>query len=354
MKKATTLALSLMTVIALLLTGCSSSTGSSQTQESAASTETAASTATDSSSDIDLSGVTLRVNGFNTTQALLDAAGLSDTPYTLEIDVYAGGNLALQAMAADELDLAYTSEIPPLFASLAEGGGNFKIVATGEGNTQLQDLIVGPESTVQSVAELKGQKVGYVQSTTAQYFLLKMLDQAGLTWDDIEPVNLSPSDGLAALISGDIAAFAVYGPQVTTDLAQGGRILESAEDILSGNYIYSASELALADPATSAAIVDYLSRTEQANEWIRNHYEEYAKIAAESNGMTEEDYVAYLKTGDAQRESHIRAFTESDQASLQDVADSFYGVGLLESQIDVQTLYSDTLADQIAQQVKTN
>lgn len=351
----------LMMLGTVLLTGCSTAKNAeekaSPTSTTAETTQTAKPEKEDATTEpakeetLDLSGVTLRVNGFPTTQALFEAAGVADTPYKLDIGIYAGGNLALQAMAADELDLVYSSEIPPLFASLAEGGGNFKVVATGESNTLLQDLIVGPQSTAQSVADLKGQKVGYVQSTTAQYFLLKMLDEAGLTWNDIEPVNLSPSDGLAALFSGDIAAFAVYGNQITANLEQGGRVIASGQDILSGNFLYSASELALQNKELSAAIVDYLDRTEKANEWIRGHYEEYAKIAAESSGMSEADYVTYLKNGDGQRKSHIRAYSDKDQASLQDVADTFHKIGVLEKAVDVKTLYSDALSKDIDEKI---
>lgn len=345
--------------LAILLTGCSTSSGTAQTSQSSETAAPASSTASadaTSSSNVDLSGVTLRVgitgNG-ELQQKLFDAAGLSDTAYKLEFSSYTGSQLALQAMAADQIDLATSSETPPLFASLTEGGGNFKIVATSKANTQLQDLIVGPNSTIQSVADLKGKKVGYIQATTSQYFLLKMLEEAGLSWSDIEPVNLSPSDGLAALLAGDISAFAVFGNQINADLAQGGKVLESAENILSGNFLVEASDLALNDSAKSAAIVDYLSRVEKANKWIRNNYEAWAVIAADANGMTTDDYVAYLKNGDAQRETHILATTDSDLASLQDVADAFYGVGSLEKKIDVKTLYSDVLAEQIKEKVET-
>lgn len=347
--------LTIITIMTLLLAGCSSSKETAlQLEETtpAAEEDTSESSEPETSSteeSVDLSGVTLRVMATLIDADVIKAAGLDDTPYKVEFTAASSGQLALQSVATDQLDLVRTSELPPLFASLAEGGGNFKIVATEEGNTLNQALIVGPQSTAQSVADLKGQKVGYIKATTSQYFLLKMLDEAGLTWDDIEPVELQPADGLTALISGDIAAFAVFGNQIQANIDQGGKVLESAENILSGNYLWEASVIALEDPAKAAAIVDLLGRFEKTNEWIRNHYEDYAALKAEAFGYTDkQDFIDYLKDGDSQRPFHIRVTTEADLEALQDVSDTFFGIGLLEQQVDARLLYSNALEDDIS------
>jgi sulfonate transport system substrate-binding protein len=318
--------------------------------EAAASTTTesaAAETTTTSDGEIDLSGVTLRVWGSSYNYDLLKAAGVDDYPYTLEYDSYSGGSLALQAMAIDELDLSATSEIPPLYAALTDGGGNFKIIANNADSTLLQDLIVGPDSTAQSVADLKGQKVGYVEATTAHYFLAKMLEADGLSWTDIEPVALTPSDGLAALLSGEIAAFAVFGPQIYSDEEAGGRVLASAENILSGNYCYCANVRSLDDPAKRAAIIDYLTRWEQVNQWKVDHIEEYCEITKDYSGMELDEYISYITDCVNQQPSQIKVISDDSIASQQDVADTLYGLGVLESPVDVASIYSDELSEEL-------
>lgn len=89
-------------------------------------------------------------------------------------------------MAAGQLDAGCGSQIPPIFASLSNNGGNFKIVAIRKGSTLDQELITGPKSkaSIHTVADLKGKKVVYVKSTTAQYFLFKMLAEAQHALDD--------------------------------------------------------------------------------------------------------------------------------------------------------------------------
>src|SRR5882757_9599271 len=174
--------------LALAATACASS--------SPATTPAAAGGAT----GVDLSSVTLRIGatGWNSFAAALKVAGLDNTPYQVKWSVFSGGNLQLQALQSGALDVADSSEIPPIFVAVG-GTVNFKVVGVQKANTLLQELVVGKGSTITGVAQLKGRKVGYVQNTTAQYFLDKLLEQAGLSWKDIDAAPLTPSDGVAAL-----------------------------------------------------------------------------------------------------------------------------------------------------------
>ncbi len=94
------------------------------------------------------------------------------------------------------IDIACSSEIPPIFG--IESNAVVKIIAATKGPTVAQVVLVPPNSTAKSIADLKGKKVGYVKATTAHYFLIKMLEEVGLTMQDINAVPLSIPDGLSA------------------------------------------------------------------------------------------------------------------------------------------------------------
>jgi sulfonate transport system substrate-binding protein len=302
-----------------------------------------------SNATADLSKVTLRVGqtGWGNLEQGFKAAGLDRTPYKVEYSVFQGGNLQLEAIAADHLDLALTSEIPPIFASLAEGGGNFKIIALSNSNTLNQELVVPKGSKIQSVADLKGKKVAYVKATTAHYFLLKMLEQAGLAWSDIEPIELSTSDGLSALLGGKVDALASYGNAIISAHANGAATLASAKDILSGNFPIDATPAAIADPGKHAAIADFLNRMNQFYEWTRGHQQEWAEITASATHQDVDEALKTLKDGEAQRPSRIVAVSDRAIASNQDVADALQSVGLLKDKVDVSALYSDAFSDSL-------
>lgn len=349
----TNIPLVVMTVmLAGLLAACGSTNNeANKTAPTQASEHTSAEASSNPAADAgpDLSQVTLRIGqtGWANQQIGFKEAGLDDTPYKIEFSVFQGGNLQLEAMAGNHLDVAATSEIPPIFASQADRGGNFKVIAVQQANTLQQELVIPKGSPIKTVADLKGKKVAYVSSTTAHYFLLKMLNEAGLEWTDIEPVALPTSDGLSALIGGSVDALASYGNAITSSHQNGATTLASAQNILSGNFPIEASLEAIEDPAKHAAIVDYLKRLKQFNEWIRNNQEKWAGIVATNTKQPVEQALKTLKEGEAQRPTTILGISEEAIASNQDIADALQSVGLLKDKVDVKSYWSDAFTEEL-------
>ncbi|KAI7259926.1 hypothetical protein KC345_g10191 [Hortaea werneckii] len=325
--------------LALVASGCGSSNHSSNsgsaaaaaaTTEPAATAEPAAAAtepASSASPAVDLSGVTLRIGqvGWSEWEEGFKAAGLLDTPYKLEFSVFQGGNLELEAIAADQLDFAITSEIPPIFASQAANQGNFNVIGVQRWNTLNQELVIPKGSTVTTVAELKGKKIAYVPNTTAQYFLVKMLEGAGLTWKDIEPVKLTTAEGLSALVGGKVDALASYGNSIIAAHQNGATTLASAADILSGNFPVSVNVKAIDDPSKHAAVADFLERLTRYYTWTQGNKEQWAEITAKNTNQKQAEVLETLVNGDKQRPLTLETISDQSVASQQDIADIFTG-----------------------------
>lgn len=333
--------LSIIMIVILGITGCSAGINSGKTDDKQ---ETE-----DSGESVHLSKVTLRFGevGWSRYQSELKAAGLDNTPYKVEYNTFQGGNLCLQAMAADQIDLTGSSETPPVFAAESQKQGNFKIVAVNHGSTLLQELVVPKDSNIKTIADLKGMKVGYISATTAQYFLIKMLEQAGLKWSDIDAKQMTTADGVTALAGGQIDAFASYGNSIIAAHKNGATTLQSAQDILSGYFPYEASVTALKDPGKKAAIVDYLARIEKANQWKRDNAEEWAKISSKPQGFSEEDGLDLFRKEEAQIKSQVITVDDKVLASQQDLSNVFNSVGLIKNKQDVKSFYSDELNEEL-------
>jgi sulfonate transport system substrate-binding protein len=87
-------------------------------------------------------------------------------------------------------------------------------------------LVVGKESTLASVAELKGKRVAATRGTDPWFFLLRALRDAGLTHRDIELVDLQHPDGRIALDRGQVDAWAGLDPHMAaSQLEAGSRLL---------------------------------------------------------------------------------------------------------------------------------
>ncbi|QIZ01460.2 ABC transporter substrate-binding protein [Streptomyces sp. S1D4-11] len=296
-------------------------------------------------SSSDLSSVTLRVGatGWKQEEAILRFAHLDDTPYKVKWSLFQGGDQQLQAVRAGALDVASSSEIPPVFAA-ADGKPNFKVVAVQRATTLNQEVVVPKGSPATDIAGLKGKKVGYVQNTTAHYFLYELLKRAGLKWSDIDAKPLLPNDGLAALNGGGIDAFASYGTSIITAHRQGARTVGSGADILSGNFLWSARDSVLKSPAQRAATADLIARITKAYAYVRDGHEDgFAKVTAEATHQPVAQAESDLVAAQNQRPTQARTVGDDTIASQQKVADAFTELGALKEHLDVKSFWTTEL-----------
>jgi len=259
---------------------------------------------------------------------------------------FQSGALVVEAMNSGSLDLGGMSEIPPVFAA-ASAVHSFSQVAIYHGDVNNQVVLVPKDSAAQSLADLKGKKVGYVRATTTQYYLIQMLKSVGLTWADIEPVALTVSDGAEAFGRGSLDAWAIYGFPIQRAVAtQGARVLKTALGFLSGNYILSAAKEALADPARAEQIGRHLNDLQKAFAWARANDAQWSEIVAKDIGVP----VAYVRDQFARRSAsfEIRPVTPEAIASQQSVADVFAAAKLIPRAVDVKPLWDSRYTDLIA------
>lgn len=305
----------------------------------------AAACAGNAKADSSPGSVTLRVGatGWKVEEAVLKFAHLDDTPYKVKWSVFQGGDQQLQAIRAGALDLASSSEIPPVFAA-ADGKANFKVVAVQRGSTLNQEVVVPKGSKVTGIAGLKGRKVGYVQNTTAHYFLYELLKQAGLKWSDVDAKPLLPNDGLAALNGGSIDAFASYGTSIITAHQQGARTVGSGADILSGNFLWSARDSVLNSPTQKAAVADLVARISKAYAYVRDGREAaFAKVISANTHQPVNQAHRDLAAQQKQRPTQARTVGGDTIASQQKVADAFTELGAFKEHVDVKTFWTTAL-----------
>jgi sulfonate transport system substrate-binding protein len=276
---------------------------------------------------------------------LFKAAGVAPKDYDVEFAEFSSGQLVVEALNGHSIDLGYMSEIPPIFAA-ASTIQSFKQIAVAHGDVNNQVVLVPKRSTAKAIADLKGKKVAYVRATTAQYFLIRMLEQVGLKWEDIDAVAMTVSDAQAAFSQGALDAWAIYGFPIQRAIAtEGARILKTALGILSGNYLISAHVDALADPEMSAVIGDYLGIVKKAYAWGAAHQSEWADIVAKDIGVPKDYVVDQFRRKSSSFQ--LRPVTEDAIKSQQEVASVFEKAGLLPKPVDVRSLWDARYTDQI-------
>lgn len=286
--------------------------------------------------DLTLRAATYRGN----LETFFQSAGVAETPYKLAKSEFASGNLIAEAINAGALDVGGMSEIPPIFVAGAPGN-QVRIVAVLQGDVNNQVVLVPKDSKARAFADLKGQRIGYVKATTSHYILLRLLDEAGLTWADIKPVALSPQDGLAAFSSGAVDAWIIYGVIVQQARQAGARVLRTAKGILSGNYLIAAAREALDDPLKRQALGDYLGRYAKVADWVNADGARWAEVRSQATGVPAGLYLREFQ--ERSGPTRLIKVSEAAIASQQKVADAFAVAGLIPTKVDVRALWDDRL-----------
>ncbi|MBA4010312.1 MAG: aliphatic sulfonate ABC transporter substrate-binding protein [Phenylobacterium sp.] len=276
---------------------------------------------------------------------LLQAAGLDQTPYKVQWAEFAGGNLITEAIDARAIDIGSMSEIPPVF--VAGRPTHLRLVAVQKGDVNSQVTLVPKDSPIRTPADLKGKRIGYVRATTAQYFLVRLLAEQGLTLADVSPIALSPQDGLSAFSQGSLDAWVIYGVQGNLARSQlGARVLTTGLGRLSGNYLHAALDEALLDPPRRAAIVDHLQRVRRAYDWADANPSLWAAAQSKATGVPVAVYEQQHRERSARTE--LAPVNEEAIASQQTVADVFAQIGAIPAKVDVSKLWTQDLNTDLA------
>ncbi len=307
-----------------------------------------------SANALDLSKVTLNEATYpspNGDDLLLQSAGLANTPYKVKYQSYPSSALQTAAVNTHTADLARGSGVANVFIA-ATGLVRFLSVATLKISTNQQDTLTLKSSGISSVAQLKGKKVAYVPNTTSEYFLLKQLQAAGLKWNDITPVPLDPTTGLAALLGGSVSALATFGnvalaeQQGATVLADGGPYLKGRLGALVGTYNAYAADLK--DSNKVAAIADYIARVNTAQAWARSHSTQWAQILAKATNLPLATELATFQAGEKLYPSSVSPNVPESISNEQDYANTFLQAGVLTNTVDMASTFSNKLSTLIA------
>jgi NitT/TauT family transport system substrate-binding protein len=113
-----------------------------------------------------------------------------------------------QALTGGSIDVAIMGGVTSNFPAQGQG----KIFMLNSRETATARLMVQGDSGIESVADLKGKKIITTEGTTADIYLHRALEKAGLTRDDVTVVNAKMPDAVQAFIGGKVPAVALWVP----------------------------------------------------------------------------------------------------------------------------------------------
>ncbi|MFS0638839.1 sulfonate ABC transporter substrate-binding protein [Mesobacillus foraminis] len=249
--------------------------------------------------------------------------------FSVQWTEFPAGPQLLEALNVGSIDFGHTGEAPPIFAQAAEAPLIY--FANEPPNPNGEAIIVPENSPIESLKDLKGKKIGLNKGSNVHFLLVKALEEAGIPYDEIETAFLPPADARAAFVKGDIDAWVIWDPFLAdAELTAKARIIANAKDLAANREFFLSSEsFADKNPDVLEIIYEEVKETEK---WVSENPEEAAEFLSPQIGMDVETLERVL----TRRSFGLEKVTEEVLNDQQKIADQFYELQLIPKKINVK------------------
>ncbi|CAI1521279.1 sulfonate ABC transporter substrate-binding protein [Serratia entomophila] len=241
---------------------------------------------------------------------------------------FPAGPQMLEGLNVGSIDLAATGDAPPAFAQAAKA--DLIYLAHSPASPKTEAILVPADSPIKTVADLKGKRVALNKGSDVNYLLVSALEQAGLSYKDVTPVYLPPSDARAAFQRGSVDAWVIWDPYYAeVETHANARLLKDAEGLVPHYTFFLASRhFAETYPDSAKQVIRQLS---ELSDWANAHQDQAAKILAESTGLDQAIWAKAL----ARMPFGSQRMTPEVFNQQQRLADKFTAIGLLPVKVDI-------------------
>jgi sulfonate transport system substrate-binding protein len=268
------------------------------------------------------------------TLVLLKARGSLETRLAaVHVEVkwteFPAGPQLLEGLNVGSIDFGTSGEAPPIFAQAA--GADLVYVGNEPPASAGEAILVPKNSPIKTVAELKGKKVALNKGSNVHFLLVELLQRAGVNYNDIDTIFLTPADARAAFERGSVDAWAIWEPFLAAAQRQtDARILADGNGVVSNHQFFlAARSYAKKREDVIAIILDELATVDQ---WAKTDTKGAAAALEPQIGLDQATLELALSRGGY----GVTPVNDAVLAEQQRVADAFYDLKLIPKRINVR------------------
>lgn len=334
------IALGLAACMTFSLAGCSGSAGketeaasaAETTAETTAEAEASAEATADAETSIDKLTVTYVTSPLNVPTIIEKDQGIFEKELGVPVE-YAeltSGADQTQALASGDVQVLYAVGATSVILSAANGA-DIKVLNMYSRSPKAFCMYSKDESLT-TPESLKGKTIAGPTGTNLHELLVSYLAQADMTLDDVNYVNMSIPDAKAGLDGGSVDVALLAGATAYNAEQQGYHLVAGGEGLIS----------ALIAVATTQKFYD---EHPDVIKKLNAAQEEIASYMADNQEATMETVAATLDLDvDAVKEMYgfydfSTEITDADKEGFQKTADFMYESGMIENELDVNTLF---------------
>lgn len=206
----------------------------------------------------------------------------------VELVNFKSGKDVNTALAAGSVDITQLGTAPVALGISTDV--DYEVIGIGDIIGKAETLVAKNSSGVNSVADLKGKKIGVPFASTSHYSLLNALKLAGVSENDVQILDLQPNDIFAAWQRGDIDAAYIWYPVLSKLLEDGKAITDSGElagkGVLTADLIVARTDYAKQHPDV---VKKFIKTQLKANDVILQHPDTAVKEIASILNISEGD-----------------------------------------------------------------
>jgi sulfonate transport system substrate-binding protein len=144
---------------------------------------------------------------------------LNELGYKAELVGFPGAAPAIhEALVAKELDYVVYAGMA---GDLSKANGIDHTLISITSWSSFWAVVVATDSGIETPEDLRGKKIAYARGASPHMYLIRVLREAGLSFDDIEAINASSTEGLAGMATGSIDGTIVQHGQAAELVAEG-------------------------------------------------------------------------------------------------------------------------------------
>ncbi|MEQ1942325.1 aliphatic sulfonate ABC transporter substrate-binding protein [Mesorhizobium sp. VNQ89] len=245
-----------------------------------------------------------------------------------------GSNKALEFLNAGSIDFGSTAGAAALVGKI--NGNPIKSVYVYS-RPEWTALVAPKDSPITKVEDLKGKRVAVTRGTDPHIFLIRALADHGLTDKDVQFVLLQHADGKAALVRGDVDAWAGLDPMMAAaQLEAGAHLFYRNPEANSWGILNVREAFAKENPQLVTKVIAAYEKARQYSienpDQLVDALVEVAKLPKEVIALQiERTDITNSAIGDAQKETILQAGLALQKA------------GVVDAGVDVKAVVDDLI-----------
>ena len=252
--------------------------------------------------------------------------------YQVVFKEFSDGAALMTALKSGAIDYARVGDTPPVTAKAA--GTDIALIAAGATKEYGSGILVGKNSQITNLKQLKGKTIAYQKGTAAQYLIIQALKKAGLSTNDVKLVNMDQSSASVAFAKGRVDAWGTWDPYTATaQVNQGAKLLTNGTGLAKNrDFLISTQNYAKTHTALSKLLTTYIN---DDMTWANNHHTQL--IAMLSKTLKLSDAVIQKMV---ERRTYAMALVKADSSIVDEenqIANTFYQEGVVTEKVDMKT-----------------